>query len=553
MAARVVAAALVLSGVAPQATPTTNLTTLETPTTNLTLFKRTHASCGAFGDADFVETELGMDVSVNVSYYCNGVESGAKPCARRVVARAPRPRTRSDPKPKSGEDERNRDLDLHRESIICLNFRAAPFPETPGSPLRLAVDATVSPQATVLANFQLHYFQSFVSPELNVTTCDLAGAFAAANAFDAAWTWSEWTAQGATFFVPTLDAHVRRWISTGTAWVGRTYAARGDRFFSARVVVPHTGHVVELLSGNATARAGEFVGYGAGECGGAAIASASLPELERAWAAQGGALANTQGLPDLLPVALSQPATDVGAFASFLEAHSSQRLATAVETHATAADDCAWSRTLLNSDASLASWAVELVLVHNERPARGAYNATFVEAYTRRAMDALMACDTGYARYVDNHVGLSLGSSRPLDVTARSLCSHDVGFRAGTDGTAAWGSAWSRGAAGLGVEFQGGVDYTFFDAADLTMLDYCATLGGGPTDDYCPWNKTDIFDTAQSAAAHWFSMHWGLVAILAAAAAAVVAALAAAAFSFGACGAPAAGYAAVPAAAEDGS
>ena len=84
-AARVVAAALMLSGVA--------FSDEEMPTTNLTMFKRTHASCGAFGDADFVENKLGMGVSVNVSYYCNGIPS-SKPCSRRVVVRAPRRRSR---------------------------------------------------------------------------------------------------------------------------------------------------------------------------------------------------------------------------------------------------------------------------------------------------------------------------------------------------------------------------------------------------------------------------------------------------------------------------
>ncbi|KAH8087556.1 hypothetical protein JL720_6866 [Aureococcus anophagefferens] len=50
-------------------------------TPNVTLFKRTHASCAAGRDATFVTTKLGMAVSSNASYACDGAE-----CADRVVA-----------------------------------------------------------------------------------------------------------------------------------------------------------------------------------------------------------------------------------------------------------------------------------------------------------------------------------------------------------------------------------------------------------------------------------------------------------------------------------
>ena len=61
---------------------------LETPTANISMFKRTHASCRAFDDGEFVAWKLGMVVSVNVTYYCNAGTQfmTLKPCAERVVA-----------------------------------------------------------------------------------------------------------------------------------------------------------------------------------------------------------------------------------------------------------------------------------------------------------------------------------------------------------------------------------------------------------------------------------------------------------------------------------
>ena len=60
---------------------------LETPTANISMFKRTHASCRAFDDGEFVAWKLGMVVSVNVTYYCNAGTQfmTLKPCAERVA------------------------------------------------------------------------------------------------------------------------------------------------------------------------------------------------------------------------------------------------------------------------------------------------------------------------------------------------------------------------------------------------------------------------------------------------------------------------------------
>ncbi|KAH8055410.1 hypothetical protein JL722_8318 [Aureococcus anophagefferens] len=275
---------------------------LETPTANISMFKRTHASCRAFDDGEFVAWKLGMVVSVNVTYYCNAGTQfmTLKPCAERVVA-------------------------------------------------------------TVLANFEFHYYQGHVTPQKEITTCDFADGFVAANDFsDPTFAWSEWTAQGSSHYVPTLDTHLKLWGSSGVSYLGRR------------------GHVVELVTGNvSSANAGTFAAYGAGECGGANELATTIAEMDDAWTAQGGTLVNLFGLPDLLPLRITQPSTDAAAIPEFLEAHSDQHLGASTFSHETDAESCTWTRSLLNIDATLAGWAMEVVSIHNRRAAKRGYNGNF--------------------------------------------------------------------------------------------------------------------------------------------------------------------------------
>ncbi|KAH8069078.1 hypothetical protein JL721_6289 [Aureococcus anophagefferens] len=369
------------------------------------MFKRTHASCRAFDDGEFVAWKLGMVVSVNVTYYCNAGTQfmTLKPCAERVVA-------------------------------------------------------------TVLANFEFHYYQGHVTPQKEITTCDFADGFVAANDFsDPTFAWSEWTAQGSSHYVPTLDTHLKLWGSSGV------------------------GHVVELVTGNvSSANAGTFAAYGAGECGGANELATTIAEMDDAWTAQGGTLVNLFGLPDLLPLRITQPSTDAAAIPEFLEAHSDQHLGASTFSHETDAESCTWTRSLLNIDATLAGWAMEVVSIHNRRAAKRGYNVSFFASYVTEAQDELIACNTGYARYVDNHIGVSLGGpdSLSLDANAESLCRNDGNF-----------------------------DWTFFHPELVDPLDYCAKLGSGDSMDFCPYNMTAI---KASSPATWWEENWMLVAVLAA-------------------------------------
>ena len=109
---------------------------------------------------------------------------------------------------------------------------------------------------------------------------------------------------------------------------------------------------------------------------------------------------------------------------------------------------------------------------------------------------------------------MSLGGpdSLSLDANAASLCRNDVGFHNGND-SYDWGSNWCRGASGLGVEFQGNFDWTFFRPELVDPLDYCAKLGSGDSMDFCPYNMTAI---KASSPETWWEENWMLVAVLAA-------------------------------------
>ncbi|KAH8095760.1 hypothetical protein JL720_3084 [Aureococcus anophagefferens] len=390
-------------------------------TPNVTLFKRTHASCAAGRDATFVTTKLGMAVSSNASYACDGAE-----CADRVVA-------------------------------------------------------------TTLGNFEMHYFTSYVTPEKDVTTCDFADS-RAANAFASdSWTYSEWATQGVTFYVPTLHPHLRLWTREGVAYLARASSdASGETLYSARVVVPHTGHVVEVVSG-VVGRAYEanFSADESGECGAGAAVGLDLAAMDGGWTrviqrrfnamdggwmAQGGSESNAYGLPDLLPVMRGAPQ------------HDGRRVAADDD-----GDRCEWSSTTLDLSTLVSAWAVTLRLVKNSRATAAAnYSAAFFAEYVGAAADDDMGCDAGYSRYADSHVGITLEGTS-LDFNARGLCADGVGVHTGDTGDGT-GSNWARGSSlcssGVGVEFHGSY-YSFFSQWDLFVLDYCAASGFGASADAC--------------------------------------------------------------------
>ena len=208
--------------------------------------------------------------------------------------------------------------------------------------------------------------------------------------------------------------------------------------------------------------------------------------MDGGWMAQGGSESNAHGLPDLLPVMVSQPVVDVTALPNFLADYSEALLNTTVD--ASPADDdgdrCEWSSTTLDLSTLVSAWAVTLRLVKNSRATAAAnYSAAFFAEYVGAAADDDMGCDAGYSRYADAHVGITLEGTS-LDFNARGLCADGVGVHTGDTGDGT-GSNWARGSSGVGVEFHGSYDYSFFSQWDLFVLDYCAASGFGASADAC--------------------------------------------------------------------
>ena len=65
---------------------------------------------------------------------------------------------------------------------------------------------------------------------------------------------------------------------------------------------------------------------------------------------------------------------------------------------------------------------------------------------------------------------------------ARYLCERRIGFHNGGL-VRSGGSNWARGAAGVGVEFAGHFDGTWFNQSDVSQINYCSASGfGSPSD-----------------------------------------------------------------------
>ena len=93
---------------------------------------------------------------------------------------------------------------------------------------------------------------------------------------------------------------------------------------------------------------------------------------------------------------------------------------------------------------------------------------------------ALLGCNTGWDRYLDDHLGVWCEAPFKLDSAGPKLCEAGVGFHAHSgSGGSRVGSLWTAGAGNVAVELRGEFDYRFFNESALGMLDYCAKDSSG--------------------------------------------------------------------------
>ena len=461
-------------------------------TSGALLYKRTHAVSDAVAAVDFVQSKLGLPLDLNGTYHC---AAGSPGYTASLAGRAD----------------------------LCA--RRALF--------------------SGLGGFSVHYYESHTTQDGAVSVGDWVDAWTSMHNFSAAdFSWNEFVHQGMTFWAPTLDPFLGFW-GHDVAVLYRKYveASSGDRVYSARVVVPGSGHVVEIVSRNVSDPR-PFSNYSeVGECPEANHLASTMAELEDQWTKFGGSShAEDLGLPDLLIAQITMPVAneaDTPRFGDFLRTHLSpedQRTVRSSEKtiiEKNGRTTCAHADTMVSLTLN-GSYQVPIRYVYNADAARTEGRSVHVYGtlYTDH-LDEVMGCDAAYARYADWHVGIETEAT--LDYSAARLCANDVGFKNGgttnltqlnlttTAGPFNWtaadanitnailGSNWCRGTNGLGVEFRGTYDFDFFKSDAIRLLDYCSPTGnprpwGFAQDDenqmeWCPYDFDEDCDDCGEPAA----------------------------------------------------
>ena len=147
----------------------------------------------------------------------------------------------------------------------------------------------------------------------------------------------------------------------------------------------------------------------------------------------GLARTGTAGLPSLLVVQATQPASDVRALPEFITNYSGSELSPSVTVGYGAETGCTYADVSIRcafSDVGF-KWDVNLRTVMNTHAVSGQYSFEFYESYVADASDRLAGNDEGYSRYLDSHLGLMIINGTSEDANARALTMAGVGYHNG--------------------------------------------------------------------------------------------------------------------------
>ena len=328
-----------------------------------------------------------------------------------------------------------------------------------------------------LGAWELHYFQSRRTPEGNRTVAFWNARVAELLEAGLA---SDFSGNVVTYFAPRLDPFLARFDEGGVAYRAATAAdPSGAPYHALFAAAPHAGHLVAVVSGNATGTFEPLRGCGL-------ALRRNVSDLAATWARLGGDLENARGLPDLLAVGTSVAATAIDPFVAFLEDATLGGASLGAEE--TAGDGCAVAALALpfsGKASALAggeSYEYDLdVAIASRRGGDGALAA--LEGDVQRAHERFTGENKGWDRWLDSHLGVQLPATA-LDAVAARLAAAGRPYKAHLNSAAsAAGSLWSGGpaASSVGVEFKGTFDFSYFDDGDLTTLDYCAENSDGAT------------------------------------------------------------------------
>lgn len=345
---------------------------------------------------------------------------------------------------------------------------------------------------TTLGTFTFHEFRSWLTPTGNASVEAWVAHWSGLRNFETseAHVWDAYMHLATHFFTPNLSSHARRLVSEGIPFLGRTYSnpVDGAAFYVIAVTNPYSGHAffVHASSVDASLARTAFARPLAGDvdvCAGAVEVSWSSARLESWWAGLNGSAANAQtGLPDVLAIGVNQVTPDA---AQTLRDLASAAGLGILPWNFTASDDgncVALSATLptgrlvVPGDGPVADTDAAAVLRFVESSARDGGRPVAEYAATADGnVAAYMGANTGWARFLDYHVGLNVPGA--LDDFKPALDRRDAHYHAHVvpqSGTPDDGSIFAKGAAGLSVELHGVFNYTAFDPEPLGALNFCA-------------------------------------------------------------------------------
>ena len=305
------------------------------------------------------------------------------------------------------------------------------------------------------------------------------------------WTWDAFMYRSSAYYTPDLTLHAKRLGDRGLPHARRWYANPVDGAKTYLVVVndPHSGSVVEIHAPalDAALEAGFQQELEASSCPEAVKLGFGLEAMRSWWGWRDGRSVGDAGLPDLLLVKVSEPASDLSGgqhFVDRLRGAAANRWSLKVErgfvgsSNATASrrQACAYTTSLF--DAPQKEGSIDFRQVQNDHARDGAAGFAVAdwEAYVKNLHGKMLGPNLGWDRYMDNRHGLNIAASKStLDDVKDALDRSETPYHAHvTSDDGAEGTLYTAGFAGAAVAFHGPFDYSSFDQMTTTYFDYCA-------------------------------------------------------------------------------
>lgn len=294
------------------------------------------------------------------------------------------------------------------------------------------------------------------------------------------------------FYVDDLDDHLTTWTNNdvGTLKYYYTNPQCGSTMYVTFITTPNTGDMIEVHSGSATGFESLFDTSFEdmnSSCAESYYPTNSLEELQELWTDEQGD-DDSDVLPELLPIRFMIPASQFDDVDNLLDLES--ELVGTFET--TTSDSCAYrssKQSLYSSNVT-----IDFRIVHNwdAKDNTDGLDLETYETYVKDVRNEYWGYDRGWDRYIDNHIGWYLPTRTDsttgdddgayytkykLDKLGPSLKENEIKYKGHYSGEVNTnsGSIWTAFMAGggVGVEFAGNYDWSYFNTTDTTYLSFC--------------------------------------------------------------------------------